>query len=327
MGFNDIFKDGIKEFKRRTALFKKKRLIKKKEKQYSPQLTALGKKAWESHLDLDAYGDLKESMSGIQKNQEELSVQLQKLEQQKQDIEEKRKQKDESYDSQLEQAKQKKDEVDSRLSDENKVLNDAKEESHNADKRLKEIDKEGDDLKRKAADPQTPEEEKTEINQQLKDFSLEKEDFNQKFKEAENLIISITGRIKPIESESGKLKQEIDDIRDSQKEEIGELDQTLSEIKEKIDEEKKKLTEISKEQVENFEELGIKLAAAGVSNDAICAELSNVRTTEKDMAAVKVEIEKLDQEGTPGSRKAFWQLIGIIALFIIVILAIVIVLF
>ncbi|NIM17801.1 MAG: hypothetical protein GTO45_37970 [Candidatus Aminicenantes bacterium] len=42
------------------------------------------------------------------------------------------------------------------------------------------------------------------------------------------------------------------------------------------------------------------------------------------MVAIKVEIEKLDQEYTPGSRKAFWQMIGIIALFIIVILAIII---
>ena len=73
--------------------------------------------------------------------------------------------------------------------------------------------------------------------------------------------------------------------------------------------------------------MGKKLAAEGVSNDAICAELSNVKTTEKDMADIKIEIEKLDQEGTPGLRKALWQMIGIIALVIIVILAIIIILF
>lgn len=324
MGFNEIFKDGIKEFKRRTTVFKKKRLIKKKEKQYSQQLTALGKKAWESQLDIDAYGDLKESMSKTQKNQEELNVRLQKLEQQKQDIDEKRKQQDEAFDFQLEQAIQKKDELDSRLIDENAVLKEAKDKSRDAGDRLKEINKEGEDLKRKASDPQIPEEEKTDINQHLKDLSLEKEDFNQKVKEAENLIISITERIKPIESESGKLKGEIEEIRDKQKEEVGELDQKLSEIKENINEEKKKLMGISKEQDENFEELGKKLAAEGVSNDAICAELSNARNTEKDMAGIKIEIEKLDQEGTAGSRKALWQMIGIIALFIIVILAIII---
>jgi hypothetical protein len=45
------------------------------------------------------------------------------------------------------------------------------------------------------------------------------------------------------------------------------------------------------------------------------------------MAAIKIEIEKLDQEGTPGLRKAFWQMTGLIALVIIVILAIIIILF
>ena len=73
--------------------------------------------------------------------------------------------------------------------------------------------------------------------------------------------------------------------------------------------------------------MGKKLAAEGVSNDAICAELSIAGNTEKDMTAIKIEIEKLDQEGTPGSRKAFWQMIGIIAFVIIVILAIIIILF
>jgi len=327
MDFNQIFKDGIKEFKRWIALFKKKRLIKKKEKQYARELTALGKKAWEAQVDIAAYGELKESLTKTQENKEELTEQLEKLEQQKQDIEEKRKQKDEAYDSQLEQAKQKQDEVDSKLSDENVVLKDAKEKYHNAGERLKEIVIEEKVLKEKVADSQTQEEEKTDIDKQLKVLALEREDLDKNTKEAEETILGTTERISPLDAESGKLKQEIDDIRDKQKEEIGELDQTLSEIKEKIDEERKKLADISEEQEENFEELGKKLAAEGVSNDAICGELSNVKTTEKDMADIKIEIEKLDQEGTPGLRKAFRQMTGLIALVIVVILAIIIILF
>ncbi|MFC2146154.1 hypothetical protein ACFLRT_02205, partial [Acidobacteriota bacterium] len=63
MNIKEIFQQGIKESKRRSTLFKKKRLLRQKEKLYSQQLTSLGKKAWESQIDLTAYGNLKDIIS------------------------------------------------------------------------------------------------------------------------------------------------------------------------------------------------------------------------------------------------------------------------
>jgi hypothetical protein len=170
-----------------------------------------------------------------------ISKELQKLEQQKKDIEEKRKQKDEAFDSRLEQVKQKKDEVDLLLSDEIAILKYAKEKSQNAINRLKEIVYLDKVLKKKAGNPKTQEEEKIEISLQLKLIALELEVLNKTVKNAEDVILPTLERIKPIKAESGKLKREIDDIRDKQKEEIGELDKTLSKIMEKIDDKKKKM--------------------------------------------------------------------------------------
>lgn len=326
MGIKEIFQQGIKELKRRSALYKKKRLLRQKEKLYSQQLTSLGKKAWESNIDMTAYGNLKDIISTTQEQHEELKTQLEELEKQKQETEEKRKQENDSFESRKKEVEEKKKEVDFRLDKEKKILKDAQKESGNANNRLNHIAKEKEQLKQKAADEDTSNIEKTEIQKKLDAFVLEKEELDKKIREAEDTIKNTNEKITPIEEESEKLQKEIDDIRAEQKEVIEELDQSLSETRGKINECNNKLKELNKEQDGYFEQLGEKLAIAGVGDEAVSAEFTDVRATEKDMAAIKGKIDKLDQGETPDSRRAFWTMIGLIFASMIVIILVIILL-
>jgi hypothetical protein len=323
MGIKNIFQDGMKEFKRRSSLHKEKRDLQQKEKLLAQQLTALGKKAWESRIDITAHGNLNELLTGAQKQQEELNSLLQDLEKQKLETEEKRKQSNDSFDSQRKAVEEKKKEVDTRLEEQEKILKQAQRESKDATNRLSHIAREEGQLKGKIADPQTPEEEKTGINDKLGAFVNEREELEQKIKNAGDTARLTEEKIVPIKEESGKLQKESDDIRARQKEVIGALDNVLSEAKEKISENQDKLNEVNQQQDENFGQLGEKLAAAEVS-DALSAEFTAVKTTEKEIGVVKSEIERLDNSGTPGSRGALWKMIGLILAIIIVIVAIII---
>ena len=326
MNIKEIFQQGIKEFKRRSALNKKKRLLRQKEKLYTQQLTALGKKAWESRIDITAYGNLKDIISTTQEHHQELRTQLEQLEKQRQETEAKRKQENDSFESRRKEVEEKKKEVDFRLDKEKKVLKGAQKESDNAKNRLNHIPKEEEQLKQKAADADTSNIERAEIQKKLDAFVLEKEGLDKKIKDAEETIKNTNEKITPIEEESKKLQNEINDIRAEQKEVIGKLDQSLSETREKINDCNKKLGELHKEQDGYFEQLGEKLAVAGIGDEAVSAEFAEVRTTEKDMADIKVNIDQLDQEETPNSRRAFWTMIGLMIASVVVIILVIILL-
>jgi len=326
MNIKEIFQEGIKEFKRRSALYKKKRLLRQKEKLYSRQLTSLGKKAWESQIDLTAYGNLKDIISTTQKQHEGLKTQLEELEKQKQETEAKRKQENESFESRKKEVEEKKKEVDFQTDKEKKVVKDAQKDSGTAKNRVNHMAKEKEQLKQKAADEDTSNIEKAGIQKKLDAFVLEKEELDKKIREAEETIKNTNEKITPLEEESKKLQKEIDDNRAEQKEIIEELDQSLSQTRGKINECNNKLKELNKEQDVYFEQLGEKLAMAGVGDDAVSAEFADVRSTEKDMADIKGKIDNLDQAETSASRRAFWTMIGLFFASVIVIILVIILL-
>lgn len=327
MNIKEIFQQGIKEFKRRSALSKKKRLLGQKEKLYAQQLTSLGKKAWESRIDITAYGSLKGIISTTQEQHEGLKNQLEQLEKQKQETEDKRKQENDSFEARRKEVEEKKKEVDFRLDKEKKVLKGAQKELDDAKNRLNHIPKEEEQLKQKTTDADTSDIERAEIQKKLDAFVLEKEALDKKIKDAEDAIKNSTEKITPTEEESKKLQNEINDIRAEQKEVIGKLEQLLSETRGKINDCNNKMNELNKEQDGYFEQLGEKLAAAGIGDEAVSAEFTNVRTTEKDMADIKVNIDQLDQAETPGSRRALWTMLGIMLASVAVIILVIILLF
>ncbi|NIM10981.1 MAG: hypothetical protein GTO45_03255 [Candidatus Aminicenantes bacterium] len=326
MGIKEIFQQGWKELRRKSALLQAKRELKQKEKVYEEQLTALGQKAWESKLDIDAYENVKELLTSAQKQQDDLKAQLEDLENRKKQTEEKKKQENETFDSRLKEVEEKKKGVDDRLEDEKKVLKEAQKEMDNAKKRLAEITAEKNQLNKKAADADTPEEEKKQIPGKLEALDKERAELDETVNTRTEEINGLLEAIKPIQEESDKFQKQIDDIRAQQKQVIGELDKAISEIKKEMDGCKDKLKEVDEEQQKNFKLLGEKLAAAGVMDEAVAAEMAAVQATEKEMAGIHTEIETLEQQGSAAAKSAFWQMIGIVAAGIVLLIIIIVLL-
>lgn len=313
MGIKEIFQQGWKELRRKSALLQAKRELKQKEKVYEEQLTALGQKAWESKLDIDAYENVKELLTSARKQQDDLKAQLEDLEKRKKETEEKKKQENETFDSQLKEVGDKKKGIDDRLEDERKALKEAQKEMDSAKKRLTEITGEKDRLNKKAADADTPGEEKNQIPGKLEALDKEKAELDETVGTRAEEINGLLEAIKPIQEESDQFQKQIDDIRARQKQVIGELEKAISEIKKEMDGCKDKLKEVDEEQEKNFKLLGEKLAAAGVTDEAVASEMAAVQATEKEMAGIDTEIETLERQGSAAAKSAFWQMIGIVA--------------
>jgi myosin heavy subunit len=326
MGIKEIFQQGWKELRRKSALLQAKRELKQKEKVYEEQLTALGQKAWEGKLDIDAYENVKELLTSAQKQQDDLKAQLEDLENRKKETEEKKKQENETFDSQLKEVEEKKKGIDDRLEDEKKVLKEAQKEMDNAKKRLAEITGEKDRLNKKADDADTPEEEKKQIPGKLEALDKEKAELDETVNTRTEEINGLLDAIKPIQEESDQFQKQINDIRARQKQVIGELDKAISEIRKEMDGNKDKLKEVDEEQEKNFKLLGEKLAAAGVTDEVVAAEMAAVQATEKEMAGIDTEIETLEQQGSAAAKSAFWQMIGIVAAGIVLLIIIIVLL-
>ncbi|MCG8686072.1 MAG: hypothetical protein MI892_14430, partial [Desulfobacterales bacterium] len=142
MGIKEIFKQGMQEFKRRSALGKEKREYKNHEKAYAERLTALGKKAWDAQLDLERYGELKNSITESQTQIDELKTRQADLENQQSTLDKKKQSENAGFESRRKEVEDKKKHVDSRLNDERKALKTAQKDQDTAKSRLKQIDKE-----------------------------------------------------------------------------------------------------------------------------------------------------------------------------------------
>lgn len=326
MGIKKIFRDGMREFKRQSALRKEKRNLSEKEKLLSGQLTQLGKKAWESKLDIDSYGNSKELITNAQDQMNELNALLSNLQNQKEELEKKKNEENESFNSQNKVVEGKKREVDMSLDGEKKQLNDVQREVVNAGNRLSQIAREEEQLKTKSAASETTEEEKSEIAIKLIAFKTEKEEQEKKRDAASGKVKTVEEKIKPLEKESAKLQGEIDQIRDEQKKITGELDESLSKVNKEVSDTKNKLSELDREQDRNFEQLGGKLAAAQITDEAVISELGAVNDTKKEMEEIQVDIQSLEHQGTSTTRSALWKMIGLIAAVVVVVIGIIVVL-
>ena len=326
MAIKDIFKNGMEEFKRRNALRKEKRALKRKQKIYSKQLTDLGKKAWEANVDMNQYGSLEKLISTTQGQWDSLNSQKNELEKQKLETEEKKKQQDKAFDDKRKAVEAKKSGVDATLNDEKKVLKEAQKESERAGNRVNQIIKEDQILTKRLADPQTTPEDKKVARLKIEGLAQEKEKLDLKVTETAEAISAATTRIAPIEEESAFYQKEINDIRTEQKSAITELDNAISDFNRQISECDKKAQDVKSEQNSNFHQLGEQLAGTDVQNEALTDEMSTVQATENEMSAFKLQIETLEARATPESKSAMQQLFLIIGGGLLVLVALIFIL-
>ncbi|MCI0471669.1 MAG: hypothetical protein L0Y73_08435, partial [Candidatus Aminicenantes bacterium] len=248
-----------------------------------------------------------------------------KLDSQKQELENTKKEKNDSFNAEHKEVADKKKEVDAVLDKEKKQFKEAQRDVSNADNRIKQINKEEEQLTAKAAAPDTPQEEKNAIPQKLEALRSEKSDLQNKWNTVSAAVKTTEEKIKPLEEESSKYQAEIDKIKDEQRKTIGELDDSLSKINKETSDQKTNLSNITIEQNKNFGHLGEKIAGAGISNPSIAAELDAANITKKEIETIEVSIQSLEHQGTAASRGAFWKMIGVIAAGVVVVVGLIIV--
>jgi hypothetical protein len=324
MSIKKIFEDGMKEFKRQSAYRREKRKLSEKEETYAEQLKKLGEKAWESKINMDKYGSLKELLTAIGTQIEELNLQLSKLKNQKEQLDKAKKEKNEFFNSKRNAVESKKKEVDTRLEKEQETLKEASRELEKAEDRLKEIQKDEEQFNTKVSDPQITDEEKTEIKKRLAGLDVERDELKEKSKNSTKKVEAQTNIIKPLESESQGYQQEIDSIKTEQKKIIDELDESISRINKQISDASDKIRDVKKEQTDNFQKLGEKLTADQVEDGVVASELESVNSTKEEIKNLQAVIQTLEQQKTAASSSAFWKMIGIVAAGLILIIAIII---
>lgn len=313
MGIKKIFQQGMNEFKRQSTLRKEKRNLSQKQSELSIQLTEVGKKAWESKIEISQYGNSEELITKTQNQIDELNTKLANLDSQKQELETTKTEKNNTFNSQRKEIEDKKNDVDTHLNNEKKQFKEAQKEMSNTDNRIKQINKEEEQLNTNAAAPETPQEEKNEIPKKLETLKSEKNQLQEKWNTASATAKTTEEKIKPLENESAKYQEEIDKIKAEQKEVIGELDDSLGKVNKDIADNTHDLDEVTKDQNKNFEHLGEKIANTAAADPAVAPDLETVNTTKKEIEDIEVSIQTLDQQGTAASRSAFWKMIGIIA--------------
>ncbi|MCP4147664.1 MAG: hypothetical protein GY757_07930 [bacterium] len=326
MGIKEIFNDGMREFKRQSALRKEKKDLSSKEKIYSEQQTSLGRKAWDSKLNIDGFGNSKDLLSKAQGQIDDLDSQLGNLEAQNKELEEKKTKENDAFNLQRSEVEEKKREVDSRINEAKTKLKEEKKALSSAESRLKQIDKETRQLDEKVADPQTPSEEKNSIPNRRTALAAEKNEVEQKQATATANSNALEEKLIPIEEESDSFQKEIDAIKDKQREEIGKLEDSISHARKDISQCKENQATVSKEQNRNFEELGEKIAAVQTPGESIAQELAVVNATKKELEELQVGIQSLEHQGSAASRSALWKMIGLIAAGIGIIAAIILLL-
>ncbi len=326
MGIKKIYEDGFKELKRQKALFKEKRNLSQKEKELDQQLTALGKKAWETQVNIDAYGNSKELLTNTHEELQKLNTHLTETETGKQELESAKTTQNEQFDSQRKEVENVKREVDGRLAAERNQLKEAQREASAADSRLKQIASEQEKLKAKEADPQTPAEQKPTLQQQVQALESEKPQQESKRSAAGDNIRGIEEKIKPIQRESETHQKEIDRIREQQRQEIGKLEEELSTLNKDLDDTKKHQSEMLKEMDKHYHQLGDRLAGGGVSHEAVAPEMETVTDTRKAMGDIRIDIQNLDHQGSPAARSALWKMVGVSVGFLAAVVIIIILL-
>ncbi|MCP4220460.1 MAG: hypothetical protein GY765_37875 [bacterium] len=313
MDIKKIFQNGMKEFKRKTSLFKEKKHYSQKEKIQAEQHTSLGKKAWETKVDIEGFGNSKELISKAQIQLDELDSQLKNLETEGLELEEKKKKTNESFDSQRKEMEDKKRTVDESLNREKNTLKEAENEISSADNRLKQIGREKEKLEKKTAEPETTEADKSEIKKNLDALMVEASGLEQQRAAASGKADTQAATIKPLQEESDTYQKQIDHLNERQRAGITELDESLSTVSKEVSTRKDEVTHLSGEQTENFKQLGDKLAAAGTSNESVAPEMEAVKSTQKEMEAIQVDIQALEHQGTSASRSALWKMVGLVA--------------
>ena len=327
MGLKSIFREGLKERQRRKSLGKLTRELKEKNKAHAELLTALGRQAWESRVDISAFAENRSALEQIQKELDDLRIQSEQLQKQKQDHEDKKKQESDRFSAVQREVEEKKRETDKRLSEQKSTLQSGQKETQHARSRLAAIAAERTQLQNKNAVMTISETEKAGIATGLNILAKEEEALQAGIgcrAEADKPLMEL---LAALQEDSSRLNGQIDGSRQEQKQIESDFDKKITALKGTLAKNNEKSREAENRLKDNFRQLGGKLVAAGSADPGLAKETAAVRKARTEMDGIQALLDGLDRQKDGGQVSAYWKMMAIIIAAIVLLAAIFIALF
>ena len=324
MNIKNIFKEGMGEIKRKSSLFKLKRNLAEKEKTHSEKLTLLGKKAWESKMDIQKYGEINKALTDVEKKIKGIEDQQNALNSKISEFEKKKTEEEENFKKQMESLESQEKKINDELKPGKEKLQNVQKEMDSIQKRLNNIPDEGAKIQKKILEEKGSPETQAQHEKKLASLKEEKEKLTQKLPGLTNTIQSIKKTMAPVEEKARRLQDEIKKAKDQHNTNLKEFEKSALQVKSEIDALEKEKEGFQKSQDQNFMSLGQKLAETKITAKAVASEWKHVKTAEDEVKAVQADIQDLEDKKTAGSKKALWQMGGLILLSLVIIAGVVV---
>ncbi len=312
MGIKEIFSDGVNELKRKKAILDIRKKIRNKEKIFSGQLMLLGKKAWESKVDISSFEKLNTSLKGIQDeftNNLNLQSELEKTNQSK---ENEKISENDKFAKKLKIVMDKKLPIDNELLEEKKILQENQGKTGLIQKRFKKIPQEEESLQIKLSNAEITAEEQSATMEKIEILKNEREKLKSELSGLSLISEEISKKLQPLEDSSALYQKEINKISDEKNTVIGELDKIISKTKNEMAELKPKQNELNLKRNENFRELGKAISGTNNSDTNISSELLEVKNSQNEINSLTAEKEKLEKIGENSKSNPLLKMTGII---------------
>ena len=324
MGINAIISEGKKEWRRRRSIRKENSALKDKQSILSERTTLMGEKAWGEGVGIDNFAEIKKNLTTHQTELDALKKKSEDGLKKKADLENRKVKAEERFTAERQGVEEKKKAVDSRLDTEKEQLKTLKKSLAQSESRSRKIADERSTLQKKIIDTDTSEEMRLSHQTRLDELATEEAELLEVRKEQSEAVKIQDGRIEPVQKESDQLNDQIDDILDRRKKEIGEIDKAVKEIQGELDGRRAREKEVEADRKKQFSLLGEKLAAEGTTIPTLETELTAVRETEKEIAQIQAEIAGLDGQQNEASSSAYRKMMTIIVGGVLLLVALII---
>lgn len=312
MGLKTIFQEGLKERRRKRSMRSGKNQLKDKQGLYAGLLTALGRKAWEGQVAIDAFGELKAALGETKTLLDKMQAQAAELGRQKQQAENDKKRELDRLAAGQKELEENKRKLDSGLSEQKSALQSVQKEAEQAKSRLAAIEKEREQLARTAADPAANGAGKSGNPAKIAVLAQEAQGLEAKVREKEAAGKSIGEKVAPLQDEAGRLQKRIDDSRGEQKKAGGEADKKVAALAAELKTLDGRLKEAEKTQSANFNRLGEGLVAAQSKEPGIAREIAAVQGAKAEMEGIQSLLGGLERQRDEGQVSAYRKMMALL---------------
>lgn len=312
MSVKSIFREGMKERRRRKSLGQRGQELKQKEQALASRLTDLGQKAWEANADVSAFADLRSALGEAQHAIDDLRGQAEQLLRQQRESEDKRKLEVSRLAAAVKEADEGLQRVQRSLSEHKGTLQATQRESLRSRERLAAIARERGQLQGKAAGADAGDAEKNEIARGLALLEKEEASLQSGLDASEAAARPAAALVVSLQEQAEGAKKKLEVSRQEQKQVLGELDKTLAALKDGLARNAEKARAAETKRRELYRGLGGKLAAAPAADPALAGETAAVNAARTEMEGIQAMIGGLERQRDPSQVSAYKKMTAIV---------------